>query len=69
MSQIWVASGWMVERAMERSGCEEREEWSGLVRKGGKMEGSVQQPWVLDWARRRISRVFFGCGGSGMFVT
>jgi hypothetical protein len=33
------------------------------------MVWSVQQPWVLDWARRRISRVFFGCGGSGMFVT
>jgi hypothetical protein len=57
---MWVGSGWMVERTLESSGWEESEDWSGLVRKGGKMEGSVQQPWVLDWARRRTSRVFLG---------
>lgn len=57
---MWVGSGCMVERTRESYEWEESEERSGSVRKGGKMEGSVQQPWVLDWARRRTSRVFFG---------
>ena len=54
---------------MARSGCEESDESSGLARKGVKMEGSVQQPWVLDWTRTRISKVFLGFGGSGIIVT